>query len=43
MGFPLYKVVGTSIPIDVGWGGKKVVIDVLLWPKYPIGYFPRKG
>jgi hypothetical protein len=32
MGFPMYDVVGTSIPADVGWEGPKVDIDVVLWP-----------
>ena len=43
MGFLTYEIVGTSIPTNVGWGGPKVIIGVLLWLEYPMGYYLEKG
>ena len=43
MGFPPYEVFGTSIPTNVGWGGPKVIIGMLLWPIYPTRYCTNKG
>ena len=43
MVFTPYKVVGPSIPLDIGWGGLKAIGGMVFRPKYLGGYFPGKS
>lgn len=43
MGLYPYEVVGTSIPADMEWEGKKVIMGVGLWIEYPTRYYHEEG